>query len=65
MNSVAHAPRHFGLWLRAALSRRPVSRSAPLAHTTREPALIRRSVIDDDAIIMRSVGAGALRTRWT
>jgi hypothetical protein len=65
MNSVAHAPQHLGLWLRAALSKRPSFRSASLVHTTSEPTRIRRRPIDDDVIIMRSVGAGALRTRWT
>jgi hypothetical protein len=64
MNSVAHAPQHLGLWLRAALSKRLSSRSASLVNTTSEPTRIRRSPIDD-VIIMRSVGAGALRTRWT
>jgi hypothetical protein len=65
MNSVTHAPRHLGLWLRATLSKRPVTRSASLAHATREPTRIRRSAIDEDMIIVRSVAAGALRTRWT
>ena len=65
MNSVAHAPQHLGLWLRAALSKGPISSSASLAHTAREPTPIRRSPIDGDMIIMRSIAAGALGTRWT
>lgn len=65
MSSVAHAPQHLGLWLRAALSKGPIFRSASPAHTTREPTPIRRSPIDGDMIILRSVGAGALGIRWT
>jgi hypothetical protein len=64
MNSAAHTAHSPAVWLRAAFTSRRFSRSASPASTTREPARIRRHSHDTDALVMRSVGAGVLQTRW-
>jgi hypothetical protein len=61
MNSAAtFLPR---LWLR---SERRISRSASTSreHSSAKPARVRRSSVDADAVLTRTIEARALHTRW-